>query len=222
MKAPPWVWLAAMAVVAGAHLVPPGVSSSRDYVLLHSLNRQYWADAVHHLRLPLWNPHVGLGRPFLADIETTTLYPTTLLYLFGPAFGLAASLFLHFVLAGLGMRAFARRLGIESPVADIMAIAFLLSGPMAVRLLVGQIGFTQALCYLPLAFAQAVAVQDTPGARSVVSAGPGARAAAAGRASPDELDHLVGPGRLPRRPSAPWPFTGVAASRRARPGLAWR
>jgi len=167
MKAPPWVLLAAMAVVAGAYLVPPGVSSSRDYVLLHSLNRQYWADAVHHLRLPLWNPHVGLGRPFLADVETTTLYPTTLLYLLGPTFGLASSLFLHFVLAGLGMRAFARRLAIESPVADAMAIVFLLSGPLGARLLVGQIGFAQALCYLPLAFAQAVAVQDAPGARSV-------------------------------------------------------
>ena len=65
------------------------------------------------------------------------------------------------------MRAFARRLAIESPVADGMAVAFLLSGPLGVRLLVGQIGFAQALCYLPLAFAQAVAVQDTPGARSV-------------------------------------------------------
>ena len=156
-----------MAIAAGAHLVAPGVPSSRDYVLLHSLNRQYWAEAVHHLRLPLWNPHVGLGRPFLADIETTTVYPTTLLYLVGPTFGLVTSLFLHFVLAGLGMRAFARRLAIESPVADGMAIAFLLSGPLGVRLLVGQIGFAQALCYLPLAFAQAVAVQDTPGARSV-------------------------------------------------------
>src|SRR5262245_59069282 len=91
------------AVATAAYVVTPGVASGIDYLAWHVFNRQYWLEAVRHLRLPLWNPHVGLGRPFLADIETAALYPGTLTYLLGLDAGLVASVFLHAVLAAAGM-----------------------------------------------------------------------------------------------------------------------
>jgi hypothetical protein len=51
-----------------------------DWLQLHLPARHYMAEALREGRLPLWNPHVALGRPFLADVETAVFYPPNLLY----------------------------------------------------------------------------------------------------------------------------------------------
>ncbi|HET8646563.1 MAG TPA: hypothetical protein VFO85_13805, partial [Vicinamibacteria bacterium] len=143
-----------------------GVGSSLDWLQWQGLNRQYWADAVRSLRLPLWNPHVGLGRPFLADVETASLYPGTLPFLLGMRAGLAVSLFLHGALAALGMRLLAAALGAGVRTSAVMAFSYVFMGPLGGRLLVGQIGFAQAACYLPLCVYLALRLQDAPSVRT--------------------------------------------------------
>ncbi|MGD8896162.1 MAG: hypothetical protein PVJ73_09025, partial [Acidobacteriota bacterium] len=62
------------------HLTPPTLFRGVDWLQLHLPARQYMAGALLSGRLPLWNPHVALGRPFLADIETAVFYPPNLVH----------------------------------------------------------------------------------------------------------------------------------------------
>ena len=93
----------------------------------------YWAYSAASLgdgRLPLWNPHVFMGVPFLANPQSAVLYPLNWpFYLLDPARALPAALMVHVALAALGMLALARvglRLG--WPAAATGAAAFAFSG----------------------------------------------------------------------------------------------
>ena len=77
-----------------------------------------------HLRagnLPLWNPHIFLGMPFVGDMQSAMFYPPNWLYLPMPA-GLATNwLFaLHILLCGLFMQQWAARRGLH-PLACVVA-----------------------------------------------------------------------------------------------------
>ena len=65
--------LGALAVRVGLCFVDPSLFGSADWVRMHSLYNAYIQSAVAQGRLPLWNPHHWLGRPFLADDEATAL-----------------------------------------------------------------------------------------------------------------------------------------------------
>ena len=75
MKGAAAALLAAAALCAPAFFMPPPLFDGTDFVRLHRINRRYAAARVAEGHLPLWNPYVGLGRPFLADIETAFFYP---------------------------------------------------------------------------------------------------------------------------------------------------
>jgi hypothetical protein len=152
----------AVPALATVYLLPPGVAAGYDYVQYHVLDQHYWLKAVHGGRLPLWNPHVGLGRPFAADIQTATFYPPTLLLLLGPRLGLAVSILVHLLLVASGMWLLLRRLGLPPPLADAAALLVVVTGPLAGQYLVGHLGIAEGLCYLPLAFALVLRLQDEP------------------------------------------------------------
>lgn len=62
------------------------------------------AEALRRGTLPLWNPDVFLGAPFLANIQMAVLYPPNALFSFaGFARAVALSQWLHLALAGVGM-----------------------------------------------------------------------------------------------------------------------
>lgn len=92
--------------------------------------RAYTAQAIRQGHLPLWNPYLFMGVPFLANIQAAVLYPLNwpLLWLSTPrAVGL--SMVGHVFLGGLFTYAFARttlRLGPFG--ALVTAIAFAFSG----------------------------------------------------------------------------------------------
>ena len=93
----------------------------------------YWAYAGASLgdgRLPLWNPHVFMGVPFLANPQSAVLYPPNWpLYLLDPARALSTALMLHVALGAVGMLALTRvglRLG--WPAAATGAATFAFSG----------------------------------------------------------------------------------------------
>lgn len=45
-------------------------------------SKVFWSDSVKAGELPLWNPYVSIGMPFLADSQMTALSPFNILYLF--------------------------------------------------------------------------------------------------------------------------------------------
>ncbi len=90
--------------------------------------RDYAARALLGGRLPLWNPDIFLGVPFLADSQTALFYP-----LHWPLLGLSApravawSIIMHVFLAASGAYVFARRvgrLGVAGAVATATVFAF--------------------------------------------------------------------------------------------------
>ncbi|MFM8944154.1 MAG: hypothetical protein ACKOI0_02725, partial [Actinomycetota bacterium] len=82
--------------------------------------------------LPLWNPHELFGTPFLADPQSGWLsipwmtLPTAL----GCGAGLAAIIVVHPLLAGLGLHAYLRRLGLGRPAATVggLSLAAMVAG----------------------------------------------------------------------------------------------
>ncbi len=94
----------------------------------------YWdyaAEALRQGRLPLWNPYLFLGVPFLANPPVAVLYPLhwPLRLLLWPPRALAASFVLHVWLGGLFTYALARRsLGLGRLGALVAAVVWMGSG----------------------------------------------------------------------------------------------
>ncbi|MCZ7575097.1 MAG: YfhO family protein [Ardenticatenaceae bacterium] len=88
------------------------------------------ASALRAGRLPLWNPHLFLGVPFLADSQAQLLYPPNwpLLWLDAPR-ALNLSIVLHLMIAALGMGLLGRRaLGLGCGGAWVAGTVFVLGG----------------------------------------------------------------------------------------------
>ena len=96
---------------AGLCFVRPTVFESLDYVQYWRPTLQFLADTVRAGTIPLWNPYIGLGRPFLADMQNAVFYPPAYLICAGQELGVFLLLWLHFLLAILGMRRLGGALG---------------------------------------------------------------------------------------------------------------
>lgn len=128
----------------------PGMLEGLDYTRYYFFNVDWLRRSLLAGEFPWWNPHIGLGRPFFADLQTGTLYPPHLLQLpLGIAAGTAALVWWHQAWAMLGMRRLALILGCGSRPAWCAAVAFLVAPSLSARLIGGQIHYAHALCYLP-------------------------------------------------------------------------
>jgi hypothetical protein len=86
-------------------------------------------DSYAHGRLPIWNPWISGGRPLLPNPNAGALYPVRPLLSLVP-FPLAFRIFplLHWALAGLGMIALLRVVGVSRSGAWIGAVTYVFSG----------------------------------------------------------------------------------------------
>jgi hypothetical protein len=88
--------------------------------------------AVESLRdgiIPLWNPYAFCGTPFLANLQSTVLYPLNLLFLVtGAAHGFGVSSILHLMLGGLFMYAFLRTLALSQAASLLGALVLMFNG----------------------------------------------------------------------------------------------
>src|SRR5579862_4365808 len=85
------VVLAAGLFAAGLCLIPPSVTDGLDFRAIWKANFQFLADSIKAGHLPLWNPYMNLGRPFLADMPTEAFYPPAYLVCFGQSLGIFLS-----------------------------------------------------------------------------------------------------------------------------------
>jgi hypothetical protein len=165
-----YLGLAAAAHVALAYLTAPTFIESQDLQKLHLINKVFAAAAVRSGTLPLWNPHVGLGRPYLADIETAFFYPPNMMHLIlPPTWAIALLSALHLALAAASMRWLGADLGMARPAAWIAGASFATCGYIYGALHTGQVPFAQAAAYLPLLVLLAARWQDAPSGRSLAA-----------------------------------------------------
>jgi hypothetical protein len=107
--------------------------------------------------LPLWNPHLYGGAPFISDIQAGFLYPPNLLlFWLRPTFAYTTLQWLaigHLYWAGLGMYILLRtwrwreKRSISRPAALLGGLAFALSDPLLIHL--GNLNLIAVLSWLP-------------------------------------------------------------------------
>ena len=102
--------------------------------------------------IPLWNPHLYSGAPFIADNQSGVFYPINLLtsILFGePSYAtMEALVVFHVWLAGTNMFILARGLGLRRPAALLGGLAFALSDLFVTH--IGNLNLNATAAWLPL------------------------------------------------------------------------
>lgn len=104
-----------------------------DLILENYAWKRFTLQALQNRQLPLWDPYIFAGHPFLANGQHSALYPLSVVFYILPlwrAFGVFA--WLQLGLAGWWAYLFARVLGIRRLGALLTGIVFQLSGFMLV------------------------------------------------------------------------------------------
>ena len=128
------------------------ILSGVDVFLYFYPYKAYAAEALRQGRLPLWNPHLFMGAPLLANSQVGVFYPPNWLFIWLDApKQVAWSIGLHIALAGLFTVIFARQtLRLAWSSALIAAIVFAFGGYLGAQ--VEHINQLQAAAWLPLLF----------------------------------------------------------------------
>ncbi|HCU37266.1 MAG TPA: hypothetical protein DGT21_18050 [Armatimonadetes bacterium] len=100
-----------------------------DPIQQHYAWRKFAGEQLRKDEVPLWNPYMSAGTPFIANNQSAAFYPETWLFALLPverAFGFAA--LLYTLLAGGFMYWYLRVLGCRPQAAVLGALPFMLSG----------------------------------------------------------------------------------------------
>ncbi|MBC8002134.1 MAG: hypothetical protein H7X97_06060 [Opitutaceae bacterium] len=161
--------LAVTLLVAILYFTSPSLFQAIDYVLFYRPNFQFLVDSIHGGELPLWNPYLGLGRPYLADLQNAVFYPPIYLLLLGEGVGLAMLVWSHCLLAVIGMRTLGRALGMTRGISVFIAFSFVASIALTGRMFAGQVLYVCAACYLPWLLWMSLPVENPLNRRRVAT-----------------------------------------------------
>lgn len=114
--------------------------------------KAYAANSLLAGRFPLWNPHIFMGVPFLANSQAGLLYPLNWLFLWASApKQVAYSIGLHIWIAGLGAYYFARKRLALPPISALAGgVIFAFSGFLGAQ--VEHLNQLQVSAWLPWLF----------------------------------------------------------------------
>jgi hypothetical protein len=102
---------------------------ARDFGMFGYPMAYFHRESFWHGQLPLWNPYSHCGIPFLAQWNTLTLYPPSLIYLLLPLnWSLSFFCLVHLFWGGLGMYFLAWRWTDHRLAAGLAGIAFSFNG----------------------------------------------------------------------------------------------
>lgn len=100
-----------------------------DLLNSNHIARSYLRDNLLRGHLPLWNPHLFGGQPFLADGDFMVCHPLTAITLpFPVEYGFGVFYFLCFLTAALGMHLWLKSLELSEDSCRVGALLFALSG----------------------------------------------------------------------------------------------
>jgi len=150
LLAAPAVWLGELVVHPSTFPYLPG-SAYSDLLITHYPSAWFVHQAIARWhQLPLWNPNLLSGMPLAADPLAAIWYPPTwLTVLFPTAAGFNLLFYVHLVLAGVGMAAFVRRLGVDRGPAVFCGLAFGGLAKLVGHVGLGHVGMVAALGWLP-------------------------------------------------------------------------
>jgi hypothetical protein len=106
------------------------------------------AESLKAGEIPLWDRHVAMGFPLLANFQSGVFYPPHLLFLFLPLFGAIRALFVfHYLVAATGAYCLCRRWSYSPSLAMIGAVLFTFGGYTVS--LTNLLPFFQSAVWLP-------------------------------------------------------------------------
>lgn len=101
--------------------------------------------------LPLWNPFIFSGTPFIAGIQSAIFYPVNILYLlFETPFAVNLSIAIHCFLASLFTYLFARYIVIGRAGSILSAMTFAYGAPYFFHIYPGHLSNFSTMVWLPL------------------------------------------------------------------------
>jgi len=113
--------------------------------------RYFAAEWIGRGVLPLWNPYVLCGTPFLGNFQSAMLYPPNALFLVLPVHIAArASILLHIWLSAVFAYLLARAMGCGGAGAVVAAMTFAFGSANLLRVTAGHWGVTCAIPWLAL------------------------------------------------------------------------
>jgi hypothetical protein len=115
--------------------------------------RHFAYESLARGEIPLWNPYVFSGAPFVAGIQSAIFYPLNLLFLIFPTpFAINFSIALHCFLASLFTYLYARYLGIGRSGATLSGACFAYGSPYFLHVFAGHLPNLSTMIWLPLLF----------------------------------------------------------------------
>src|SRR3989339_460804 len=89
----------------------------------------YYAQSLKNLQIPLWNPYLSCGTPFLAMLQTQALYPFNLLFaVFSFPAALNIYIIIHSFLAGFFTYTLMRHNGFGSKASILASVIYMFNG----------------------------------------------------------------------------------------------
>lgn len=154
-----WIALLSLPMLGGAFLATPLNDQYDSGYAYREWAAQSWKELGH---LPLWNPELFGGLPFVAGMHGDVLYPTAFLRLLLPVHvGMNLGFVIHYVLAGVFTYWLLRRWSVSWTGAVVGGLAYQLSGVIGSYPSPGHDGKLFVTAMLPLALvALTLAIRD--------------------------------------------------------------
>lgn len=165
LKASGWkqhsLWLALLAVLTAIALGSPLFSTkivlsdrSADLGAQFLYARAFGFGEIALGHLPLWNPYIYGGIPFLGDFQSALLYPPNLIFLVLPlATAINWSFAIHVFLLGAGMYGWAILRGLRPAAGFVAGVAAMLSGAVLLHIYAGHLSNVCSIAWIPLVLA---------------------------------------------------------------------
>lgn len=114
--------------------------------------KHFWVNEIIKGRIPLWNPYILSGTPYLADINLGTLAPSNLIYLIITPVERAASLLFTLELFVIGFFTYlvSRRYKVSQLGSVIAGLTFMCSG--VILIYITNLAILNVIVFLPIIF----------------------------------------------------------------------
>jgi len=117
------------------------------------MNQFGWETFKDAGKIPLWNPYLFGGEPFLASWAFRPFYPVNWIFLFLPFnFALGYQYVINLFLAGIFFYYLCRCLNLSKGISFIAGFLFMFSGHLVTLIYPGHFNKIGAIAFLPLAF----------------------------------------------------------------------
>lgn len=144
------IFYAKVIVAPPAQVLGYDQSDTRDQYVVW---RQHGFEALREGRLPLWNKYLNCGTPYLANVQSTLLYPlNAIFFLKNTARAINWSFILHAFLAGLGVALFLRELKLPALSQLCGSATFVFSAPFICQVAPGHLTLINTIAWTGFIF----------------------------------------------------------------------